>query len=338
MLLNIVRSRYQDMPVFLNVNSVTAQYSYEVSGGLAAGGELINPGNASSLSGFGNLNYGFSEFPTITYIPLVGEAFAKHLYEEISSEIFFAAAQSGWAIDILMQIGIHRIGAAKNMSFGEVRLIQQFESDLKKLENFTRVIQLISILSDAEIIEFQRRIVDENTIKEDAKIVKEEKKPDLETAQYLVIVDEVPENMRARLAEFQELTGISNRKLIKMTTRTSNVKGEELVIQTRSVMAIIKFLGRGIDIPAEHRREGRVVDYELDSSDNVMKNLFPVRIHSSEDEPDKAFVQIHYQDYWYYINHNDVLSKRALEHIMILFQLKAPFKKSAGPLLTIPTR
>jgi hypothetical protein len=61
-------------------------------------------------------------------------------------------------------------------------------------------------------------------------------------------------------------------------------------------------------------------------------------MHSSSNRPKNAFASVRYQDYWSYINNDDIVSKRALEHIMILFQLKAPQSESSAPLLTLPTR
>ena len=138
MLLNIVRSRYQDMPVFLTVSSVTTQFSYTSSIGIGAIGE-VNPANYTATGG-GNLNYIFSEFPTITYEPVTGETFAKHLYSKFGAVTLLAATQSGWAVDILMLIGLHRLGAAENMSFREIRLKQERKSDLEKFKHFSRVI------------------------------------------------------------------------------------------------------------------------------------------------------------------------------------------------------
>ena len=329
MLLNIVRSRYQDMPVFLTVNSVTTQYSYISNVGLGAVGE-VNPAT-STVTGAGNLSYTYSEFPTITYEPITGESFVKHLYSKLEAATLLAAAQSGWAVDILMLIGLHRIGAVENMSFSEVHLKQSDISDAEKLVRFARAIDLLHVLTDAEVIEFQK-----------IKSVEKNDKKDSKTARlfdlYMIFKEEVPENMRSFLTEFRQLTGITNSNRLKVVERSSKIDSNEVSIQSRSIMSVIKFLGRGIEIPLEYLEEGRVIDLSLKSEDGEAERLFPFRMHSSEDEPENVFAAVEYQDYWYYIDHNDITSKRTLEHIMILFELKAPFSKSSAPILTIPTR
>jgi hypothetical protein len=328
MLLNIVRSRYQEMPVFLEVGSVVAQYSYLSSASVGYFREFINNSIApTSDTASVDANVAFSEFPTITYVPLAGEAFAKHLYSEVPAAIFFSAAHAGWAVDVLMQIGLHRIGAAENMSFREYSLKKQRESDLEKLQHFARAIELLSILSDEEVIEFQQVISSEGT----------DKKTGTEPKQYLVIAEEVPEHLQPMLAEFRQIIGITKSKRFLVTVRTADIADDEISIQSRSVMAMIKFLGKGVEIPVEHFEGGWVVDYGLQTVEDV-EELFPFRMRSSRERPENAFSAVRYRGYWYYINNDDIISKRALEHIMILFQLKAPQSKISTPLLTIPTR
>ena len=75
-LLNLVKIRYGDAPVFLNVASVINQYAVESSVTLS-GTWFVNPfeehNAAQNLSAMG----GYSDKPTITYTPLSGEKFAR---------------------------------------------------------------------------------------------------------------------------------------------------------------------------------------------------------------------------------------------------------------------
>ena len=326
MLLNIVRSRYQEMPVFLAVSSVVAQYAYDRSASVGYFREFIGNSIApTSDTASVDVNVAFSELPTITYAPLAGEEFAKHLYSEVPAEMFFAAAHSGWAIDLLMQIGLQRIGTSENMPFAEVRIGKPRVSDLKKLERFARTIELLAILSNADAIEVQQVPGDE--------------KSGTKTKQYLVFADEVREPMRPVVAELRQLIGLSNGKRFLITARTSGLAQDDISIQTRSVMAMIKFMAKGVEIPVEHREQGWVIDYGLQGSDaEAVKKLFPFIMRSSRNNPGNVFAAVRYRDYWFYIKHNDITSKRALEHLMILYQLKAPVSEHSAPLLTLPTR
>jgi hypothetical protein len=330
MLLNIVRSRYLEVPVFLTVSSVLTQYEYDSSIGVGGffgfGGDSTNVigGTTDVITGDANLR--FSERPTITYLPVEGQEFSAHLLSDIPADLFFAAAQAGWPVDLFMRIGIQRLGALENMSFGEVAATGAqdtktvFTRDLQKLKRFERMIQLIFILSDEEIIEVQQTT--ENGIAE----------------RYLVIAETVHADARPLLNELRELIGISNRNRFRITDRVTNLRDDEISIQTRSVMAMMEFMARGVEVPIEHLEQGHVIDYGLQTSEGGMvEGLIPFRMISSESHPENVFAAVRHQGYWYYIDHSDITSKRALSLIIVLFRLTAPTPAGAAPVLTLPT-
>ena len=212
------------------------------------------------------------------------------------------------------------------MSFGEIPASgysdskEQVESDFKKLKRFERMIDLIFILSDSEVIEVQQ-------VEEDDK-----------SERYLIIAEEVAEDLRPMLDELRQLIGLSNRNRFRITDRVTNLKDDEISIQTRSVMAMMEFMARGVEVPLEHLEEGWVIDYGLQSSEGeVAKGLIPFRMHSSKNRPQNVFAEVRFKDYWYYIDHADITSKRALSLIIVLFRLQAPTPSGAAPILTLPT-
>jgi hypothetical protein len=330
MLLNIVRSRYLEVPVFLTVSSVLTQYVYD--GSIGVGGFFGISGDATNVIGgstdviSGDANLRFSERPTITYLPVEGQEFSAHLLSDIHVDLIFAAAQAGWPIDVFMRIGIQRLGALENMSFGEVPATETedaktaFARDLQKLKRFERMIQLIFMLSDREIIEVQQ--VEENGKAE----------------RYLFIAEKVPGELRPLLDELKKLIGLSDRKRFRITDRVTNLRDDEISIQTRSVMAMMEFMARGVEVPIEHLEQGRVIDYGLqDTEGEVAEGLIPFRMISSKSRPKNVFAAVRHQGYWYYIDHTDITSKRALSLIIILFRLQAPTPSGAAPILTLPT-
>ena len=114
---------------------------------------------------------------------------------------------------------------------------------------------------------------------------------------------------------------------------------DEIAIQARSVIAMMKFMARGIEIPDAHLKAGWVIDYGLEPGDGgLVEREFPFIMRTSKNHPGNVFAAVRYQDYWFYIPHDDITSKRSLEHLMILFQIKAPATESSAPLLTLPTR
>jgi hypothetical protein len=322
MLLNIVRSRYLEVPVFLTVSSVLTQYEYDRSVGLGA---ILEFGSGTTDRATGDANLGFSERPTITYLPVEGQEFSAHLLSDVPSDLIFAAAQAGWSVDIFMRIGIQRLGAVENMSFGipaagfsESK--ESRKSDFKKIKRFERMMELIYILSDREVIEVQQ--------------VEENGKND----RYLMIAERVPEDLRPLLGELRQLLGLTDRNRFRITHRVTNIKDDEISIQTRSVMAMMEFMARGVEVPLEHLKDGWVVDYGLQSSEGeTARKLIPFRMHTSKNRPDNVFAAVRFRDNWYYIDQADITSKRALGLIIVLFRLQAPTPAGAAPILTLPT-
>ena len=79
MLMNLVKLRYGDTPVFLDVGQIISGYTVE--GTLSAIGTLFSapgvvPGVPDSSVGLGAQGR-YTDRPTITYAPLVGERFAR---------------------------------------------------------------------------------------------------------------------------------------------------------------------------------------------------------------------------------------------------------------------
>ena len=217
---------------------------------------------------------------------------------------------------------VQRLGALENMSFGEVPAIEyqdvktRIAVDVENLKRFERMIQLIFILSDREVIEVQKVTVND------------------QIERHLIIAEKVPPELRPRLDELRRLIGLSNRNWFWITQRVTDIKEDEISIQTRSVMAMMGFMSKGIEVPPEHLAEGRVIDFRIPKSE---KNPIPFTMRWSKEQPKNPFAAIRYQEYWYYIDNADIQSKRALNLILLLFRLQAPTPAGAAPVLTLPT-
>ncbi len=85
MLLNLVKLRYSDTPVFLDVGQIVSGYT--VQSAFTATGNVFStsgpvPGVPNSSIGLGAQGQ-FTDRPTITYAPLMGERFARSLMTPI---------------------------------------------------------------------------------------------------------------------------------------------------------------------------------------------------------------------------------------------------------------
>jgi hypothetical protein len=109
MLLNLVRLRYVEAPVFLDVTSVVN--SYTLSTGVGGGLNFADSGNDSQ-----NLraDASYTDRPTVTYSPRRGEAFTRSLLRPIPPASLVALAQAGWPIDFIFSTTVNSINGVSN--------------------------------------------------------------------------------------------------------------------------------------------------------------------------------------------------------------------------------
>jgi len=108
MLLNLVRLKYRELPLFLKIGALSASYAFEAR----AGASLGKAGDAK-LYGI-DVGSAFSTRPTITYTPLEGDTFVKQVLSEIEPDAFVLLVRSGWRVDLLCHVLLERIGNAIN--------------------------------------------------------------------------------------------------------------------------------------------------------------------------------------------------------------------------------
>ena len=111
----------------------------------------------------------------------------------------------------------------------------------------------------------------------------------------------------------------------------------EIAILTRSMIHITAELAARVEVPPEHVEEGRASPGVYDRKSDVDRRRSRVKIYHSAGEPDDAFVQVKYRDYWFYIDDRDFRSKRAFTFLMFLFTLAETGVPQEKPVITIPT-
>ena len=110
MLLNVVKLRYADAPVFLDVASVISQYGFQGTVGVS-GSWLQNPANSMFSSAAQNVTAQgvYLDRPTVTYAPLSGEKFARSLMTPIPPAAILSFLQAGYPVDLVLRLTVHAI-------------------------------------------------------------------------------------------------------------------------------------------------------------------------------------------------------------------------------------
>ena len=112
-LLNIVRLRYADTPLFVDVGQVVAGYTLETAvnvGGILSSSGAVQ-GNSASLGSPGR----FTDRPTITYTPLTGNRFIENIATPISPTAIFETIEAGFPAHAMMLLGVASINGLRNV-------------------------------------------------------------------------------------------------------------------------------------------------------------------------------------------------------------------------------
>ena len=318
--MNLVRLRYLEFPSFLAVSLIITSYTYE--GGLGVG-MTIGFKSSSDSEARGDANLHYSEQPTITYTPISGRDFIKRLLLPIPVSTIFVVAQSGWTMDLLLFSGINRINDITNLSFtavpppGEVDLHRQREDDIKNAMRFKRLIHLLLVLQERGIVEFQQKRIGKKAFPT------------------LIIKQNISATDQALVHRFRSMLKLDPKyNTFRVIPRVAGRKANEITIQTRSLLAIMAFASKGVDVPKAHQKLGWIEGgTPLDTKGN---RIIDFHIHASPTRPKGVDLAVKYRGNWFYIDPADLKSKRFFNYLLALFQLQSPATDSENPMLTLP--
>lgn len=302
-LLNIIKLRYSDPPLFVDVGQIVGGYTLETS--LSVSATNSSSTNQSNIGGGAR----YTDRPTVTYIPLTGQAFLTGLVTPISPASLLAAVQVGWPAETILPIGVISVNGIGNEKFvGD--LYQEADPD------FEKVVSLISRLQKSGSLTFRSEERDEKPA----------------TTMYLRKPGEGSPDADDELRRLLGLGGDTDSFAIVFGEQA--VSADKVAIRTRSILNILQMLSTRVDVPPEHIAEGR-------ASPGVPPTVDPtfgtMRILSATKPPENAFVDVNYRDMWFYIDDRDLGSKRIFALLMLLFTLADTGSAQSGPVLTIPT-
>ena len=311
-LLDIVKMRYMDLPVFMDVASIVSGYSLQTSvnvGGVVSSEKAVQ-GSYASVGGQAI----YTDRPTITYVPLTGEKFLRGLITPIDPKNIFFMMQAGYAADFLLGLTVESLNGLRNRSMtgGTAR-----EAD----PEFVRVLQLLREVQVAGA--FGMRI--------------EEDKAKGSTGVLFFRRDELSADITEKTAEIRRLLKLPDGQP-KYTLTYSPVRGvgNELAVNSRSMLQIMGAFASYLDVPETHLKDHRA----LPAFENVAQQdrHDAVRIHSGVEKPAGAFTAVHYRDHWFWIDDTDLQTKRALVAVVYLFTLADTGTPERLPLVTIPAQ
>jgi len=307
-LLNIVKIRYEDLPIFLDVSSIVTGYSLDT--GATIGGQITGVGGAGN---YGSVNGAatYSQHPTITYTPMTGDKFLQGLITPIDPIRIFFLIQAGYSADFILSLTVESLNGVRNRSTlgGTVRPADP---------EFARVLQLLR----------------EVQLEGGVGVRIEESKEKGSTTLLFFRRDNLTASTREALAEIRRLLHLpaTGDRFILTYSPMPGGPGE-LSVSSRSMLQVLMAFASYVEVPQEDLHNKVVAPAFERSADQEVG-----RIRSGSTKPANAFAAVHYRGYWFWVDDSAWATKRALTTVMFFFTLTETDTGQRVPLVTIPAR
>jgi len=304
-LLNVVRLRHADAPVFLDVSSVIN--SYTLGGSANAQATIPSRTNPDVLQFGGTANW--SNTPTVTYQPLLGDRFTKSLLQPIPPASVFQLLQGGWGANLVFPTVVGSVNGLRNTALGVAADpgFDELTDALTRIQRSGNIgIRVEARKDGGGVLAVIRRAESGTKLGEDSQRVRSLLGLGEDASEFEITYGLVPRNPN------------------------------EVAMLTRSMMEIMLQLGFGIDMPAAHATDGHALPGIRQPGEAQAKPL--VHIHSGTEAPAEVYAAVPYKGYWYWIDDTDIASKRTFTFLMILFSLAETGQTTASPVVTVPSR
>lgn len=360
LLLNIVRLRYADSPVFIDLPNITSQF--EVSGRGAYSNGLDGSGPGRSNLGLGELT--LRDSPTLSYHPRGGNEIAKALLTPLTAELP-RVIQAGANMEQLFLMAVNDVNDVQNAARGTAMTPTMGDEN----EEFRYVVGLLAGLRNRNAVELSFKTTEEVESAEPIEVGEVNARDIFNAAKEKYVFHADPQKrltvghkqkglvMSVRPAfvdspELEEFCRVLNLiprqnyykiKAEQSDESTPNQKvippGDTIYLNMRSILQIMTFLSKGVRVPEQHALcgiapstigpDGVAFDWT-----RATEGLFCVNVHRYR--PRHAECTVKYRGYWFSISLDDVTSRATLATLEILFALQESEGPPLGPQLTLP--
>jgi len=314
-LLNIVKMRFLDRPVFLSVTSMTSNLSFQTEISTSTPDVLKSTAFTTTV----NPSLTWKDNPTITYEELTGAEYVTQMLSPIPAETIVLLLQS-WPADMVLPLAVNEINNINN-NWNPINpnLNANAEEEHNRFNAITKVI---------DQLDAQRTL--EWSVTRDAS--------NTNITTEIAILLNRPEDAKTKELTDALVSDLGLKKAKVGTTKFSVEYGLQIrdestiVFGTRSVQDIMSFASMDVDVPEE--LTSIALSRTVGWSDRNGYRL--LHIYSSSSKPNHASVAIPYKGYWFYIKDDDLQSKATFLLMQVLMGMQSGASSSGGPVLTIP--
>jgi hypothetical protein len=313
-LLNLVRLRYADMPIFLDATQVISGYQLQQN---VTGGFEIFPHAPISTFLSGSSSAQLQQSPTFTFQPVAGDRFAQSFLRPLSPADLLSLAEGGLPVDVLFRLAVQSVGSLEN-STPLMQAGGQGSADFFLLLRDLRRLQIANLLGIR--LERQSKAGTEG-------------KPAPPEHVFVTMTPTKEPALAAVEAEARRLLRIAPLALeAEVIYGRSARDGGQIALLTRSTLGILAALAFQIEVPMHDVRLGRTMPT---LGLTAVERRPVVLIHSGQAPPDDPFTAIQFDKQWFWLDKDDFDSKIAFTMVNILLGLTRT-STAPGTVITIP--
>ena len=146
----------------------------------------------------------------------------------------------------------------------------------------------------------------------------------------------IPLEIQNDIAELRQLLHLSpDATDFVLTSAPLPSSDTEFAVQTRSISELLQNMAAQVEVPPEDASQHKAFP-GFESGHDVPGVVPIIRIRSSKQKPNDAFVTVHYRNSWFWINDDDLVSKGAFAQLMELFTMTDSGPRQNLPVITIP--
>ena len=285
LLLNMVRLRYGDAPVFLDVVSVIAQYQV----GAQVSANAPSADRPSTVSA-GSATVVYADKPTITYAPRTGTQLSKTLLTPIPLTSLFALVQAGWDLDLTFMTTVRSINGIPAHERGSVSAANPA---------FHRAVAAIARVSELGAASVRRE--GERTL-------------------YTLQTEDLSDESRAAHAELRAALDLdpTTDEYEVVASRLPTSK-RQIAIGTSTVIEVLNLLASQFEVPDEHVAHGWTYASVKPAFPESGRPV--IVVHAGSSTPANAFASTRERGSWFWVEENDFESKRAFSFLVMLLAL-----------------
>jgi hypothetical protein len=373
MLANLVRMRYYQSPIFLQVSSLNSSFS--LGGNAGASGTFVESGSNQYGASIGG---SYSENPTITFSMPASEKYYGRLLAPLSTKQVTSLVLAGFDSELVFRTSVRGFNGLRNLDadFDEsldeplahvkfreaLGLIKKLRAegivDLElggkqtdwsspiKIDQSNALSQVLLLgaasyarSNDAEIVQYpdgkwQTHVYEKHMALRFSPASKES--PDAQRLRKLMGLEDDRYNfsiVEAELVNAEKSRGILGQSPGALDP---SVIWSEIGLRGRSMLEIMQVASKEVQVPSEAIQRGTATPNRSQTHSSTTGASDWLAIRSSPEAPEYSSLKVQRGGYWYYIEDSDLQSRKTFSMLTALFSVVGGTVPGAQPVMTIP--